>query len=95
VIVTVALNAAVDLTYRLPVVRGSDTNRVQQVGRRPGGKAINVARVLHALGRPVVVTGFAGGHTGSELRVRLAAADVPEAFSAPRSCAGSPAGPRS
>ncbi len=79
-ILTVALNPAVDLTYRLPVVRWSGTNRVQQVDRRAGGKAINVARVLRALGQPAVVTGFAGGHTGEELREGLTTAGVGDAL---------------
>ncbi|MDF9813897.1 hypothetical protein M2266_003128 [Streptomyces sp. SPB162] len=40
---------------------------------RPGGKGLNVARVLAALGHDTVVTGFAGGRTGEVLRERLAA----------------------
>ena len=33
----------------------------------PGGKGVNVARVIKRLGRPVVATGFAGGATGTRV----------------------------
>jgi 1-phosphofructokinase/tagatose 6-phosphate kinase len=32
-----------------------------------GGKGVNVARVLKALGQPVIATGFAGGPTGTRI----------------------------
>ncbi len=38
---------------------------------RPGGKGLNVARVLAALGHRVTVTGFAGGTTGDVVRAGL------------------------
>ncbi len=47
---------------------------------RPGGKGVNVARLLHALGEPAVAIGLAGGTTGALLRQRLAQAGVDEAF---------------
>ena len=43
-------------------------HRVPEVAERPGGKGLNVARVLAALGHRTVVTGFAGGRTGEVLR---------------------------
>jgi tagatose 6-phosphate kinase len=79
-IVTAALNPAADLTYRLPAVRWSETNRVAEVRSRAGGKAINVARVLSALGQPVTVTGFAGGRIGDDIRAVLDAAGINHAF---------------
>jgi tagatose 6-phosphate kinase len=72
VIITVTLNAALDVTYRVPSLRPHATHRVTHIAERPGGKGLNVARVLAALGRPAVVTGFAGGPAGAELRERLA-----------------------
>ncbi|MEU5161349.1 1-phosphofructokinase family hexose kinase [Streptomyces sp. NPDC020875] len=71
-ILTVTLNAALDITYRVPVLTPRATHRVSDVVERPGGKGINVARVLAALGRDTVVTGFAGGPTGTVLRKLLA-----------------------
>jgi tagatose 6-phosphate kinase len=71
VILTVTLNFALDVTYAAPRVRWRYTNRVSVVGRRAGGKGVNVARVLHALGRDAVVTGLAGGATGAAARAEL------------------------
>ncbi|MFI0165049.1 1-phosphofructokinase family hexose kinase [Streptomyces sp. NPDC017095] len=71
-ILTVTLNTALDLTYRVRSLRPHTSHRVAAVAERPGGKGVNVARVLAALGHPVTVTGFAGGGTGREIRDRLA-----------------------
>jgi tagatose 6-phosphate kinase len=77
-ILTITLNSALDLTYRLGAVRWHGANRVREVRCRAGGKGINVARVLHALGRDALVTGFAGGPTGEQVRADLAAAGLHE-----------------
>ena len=37
----------------------------------PGGKGVNVARVLKTLGQPVIATGFAGGATGTRIVEQL------------------------
>ncbi|MFK4145817.1 1-phosphofructokinase family hexose kinase [Streptomyces sp. NPDC004065] len=71
-ILTVTLNTAVDITYRVPSLRPHSSHRVSEVTERPGGKGVNAARVLAALGHEVTVTGFAGGTTGGELRGLLA-----------------------
>ncbi|MFE5901244.1 1-phosphofructokinase family hexose kinase [Streptomyces sp. NPDC056488] len=75
-IVTVTLNTALDLTYRVPALTPYASHRVTQVIERPGGKGLNVARVLAALGYETVATGFAGGATGAVLRDGLAATPV-------------------
>jgi tagatose 6-phosphate kinase len=80
VILTVTLNPALDLTYRVPALSPGGTHRVSDVAERAGGKGVNVARVLHALGEPVIATGLAGGRTGERIRELLAADGVPEAF---------------
>nr|WP_240969055.1 1-phosphofructokinase family hexose kinase [Streptomyces sp. HNM0575] len=69
---TVTLNTALDLTYRVPRLDVHGSHQVREVVQRPGGKGLNVARVLAALGHDTVVTGFAGGLTGRELRELLA-----------------------
>ncbi|MEU6809016.1 1-phosphofructokinase family hexose kinase [Streptomyces sp. NPDC046831] len=71
-ILTVTLNTALDITYRVPSLRPHASHRVTAVAERPGGKGVNVARVLAALGHEVTVTGFAGGGTGRLLRDLLA-----------------------
>ncbi|MEU9124340.1 1-phosphofructokinase family hexose kinase [Streptomyces sp. NPDC048506] len=79
-ILTVTLNAALDITYRVPRLRPHGTNRITEVSERPGGKGLNVARVLSALGHRTVATGFAGGGTGDALRALLADTDVTDAL---------------
>ncbi|MPZ83225.1 MAG: hexose kinase [Actinophytocola sp.] len=79
-ILTVTLNAALDVTYRVPVVQPGAEHRVEPGGTRAGGKGVNVARVLHALGHDTLVTGFAGGVTGLAIRTELDTAGIREAL---------------
>ncbi|MHC3469136.1 1-phosphofructokinase family hexose kinase [Streptomyces sp. 7R007] len=72
-ILTVTLNTALDITYRVGSLRPHAAHRVTEVTERPGGKGVNVARVLAALGHEVTVTGFAGGATGRVVQERLTA----------------------
>jgi tagatose 6-phosphate kinase len=57
-ILAVTLNPAVDITYRVSHLERGRSHRVEFVRERLGGKGINVARVLRALGREVLVTGL-------------------------------------
>ena len=68
-IVCVSLNPALDVTYRLdaPLELGG-TNRVADVALRPGGKGINVARVLGHVGKHARVVAPLGGATGERVR---------------------------
>lgn len=72
-ILTVTLNTALDITYRVRSLRPHTSHRVTEVTERPGGKGLNVARVLAALGHEVTVTGFTGGATGRIVQDRLTA----------------------
>ncbi|MET8078692.1 1-phosphofructokinase family hexose kinase [Streptomyces sp. NPDC005303] len=72
-ILTVTLNTALDITYRVRSLRPHTSHRVSDVTERPGGKGLNVARVLAALGHEVTVTGFTGGATGRTVQERLTA----------------------
>ncbi|MEU3217447.1 1-phosphofructokinase family hexose kinase [Streptomyces sp. NPDC006971] len=80
-ILTVTLNTALDLTYGVPELVPHASHRVSDISERPGGKGLNVARVLSALGHETVVTGFAGGSTGAVLRELLA--DLPSRAAVP------------
>jgi tagatose 6-phosphate kinase len=80
VILAVCLNFALDLTYTVDELRPHTTNRVTDVRSRAGGKGINVARVLDALGHEVVVTGFAGGRVGDAARAELRSAGLADAL---------------
>ncbi len=80
-ILVVSLNPALDVTHHVAGVDWSGVNRPQRVGTAPGGKGLNVARTLHALGAGVRVAGLAGGVTGEAVAAGLAAAGVPGTFS--------------
>ncbi|MFJ6052346.1 1-phosphofructokinase family hexose kinase [Streptomyces sp. NPDC092307] len=71
-ILTVTLNTALDVTYQVPRLLPHASHRVSAVTERPGGKGINVAQVLAALGHEVTATGFAGGPVGAVVRGLLA-----------------------
>lgn len=75
-IVVVCLNPAVDVTYAVGSLRPGASHRVAAVHRLPGGKGVNVARVLAQLGEPVTLCGFAGGGTGRWLRDALSSSGV-------------------
>ncbi|HET7648765.1 MAG TPA: 1-phosphofructokinase family hexose kinase [Gaiellaceae bacterium] len=66
-IVTVTLNAAVDRTLTVPNFQRGQRHRASAGVTLAGGKGINVARALKALGVPVVATGFVGGVTGTRI----------------------------
>ena len=71
-IYTVTLNPALDKTVVIPHFRADTVNRVTNVRMDPGGKGINVSKVLAELGEPSVAFGFAGGAAGQTLRRMLA-----------------------
>jgi tagatose 6-phosphate kinase len=67
-ILTVTLNAALDVTYEVAALRLGGSHRPTAAHVRAGGKGVNVARVLHALGHDTMVTGLVGGDTGAAIR---------------------------
>ncbi|MFI1723209.1 1-phosphofructokinase family hexose kinase [Streptomyces sp. NPDC020489] len=79
-ILTVTLNTALDITHRVRSLTPHASHRVLAVTERPGGKGLNVARVLAALGHEVTVTGFTGGATGRVVQELLTA--TPEVLDA-------------
>ena len=64
-IVTVTLNAAIDKTLAVPNFRLGRRHRAVEQTAMAGGKGVNVAGALKALGQPVIATGVAGGPTGT------------------------------
>ena len=79
-ILCVCLNPALDVTYGVTELTYGGTHRARVVGRRAGGKALNVARVLHQLGEPVLATGLAGGADGGAVLADLAELGVAAEF---------------
>jgi 1-phosphofructokinase family hexose kinase len=66
-ILTVTLNAAIDRTLAVPNFHVGRRHRAVEQTAVAGGKGVNVARALKALGRPVLATGTAGGGTGGRI----------------------------
>jgi tagatose 6-phosphate kinase len=77
VILCVGPSPAWDVTYHVERFREHASNRATAVSARAGGKAVNVARVLHGLGEPVTVLAPAGGPTGELFAADLHAAGLP------------------
>lgn len=76
-ILCVGLNPAIDVTYHVPKLAVGATNRVGRVDAQAGGKATNVARVLHQLGEPTRLLALAGGRTGVDFVADLQSSGVP------------------
>ncbi|MCG3174533.1 MAG: Tagatose-6-phosphate kinase [Myxococcota bacterium] len=66
-ICTLTVNPCIDITYEVLDLKKDDANRAVHVMRDPGGKGINVSRVLQRLGAPTLAIAVAGGHTGKLL----------------------------
>jgi len=80
VILTVTLNAALDVTYDVDAVVPRSTHRVRECRHRAGGKGVNVASVLSRMRVPVTASGFLGGRTGAEISADLDARALAHAF---------------
>ena len=63
-IYTVTLNPSIDYIVHLPAIELGEVNRIQQDFKLPGGKGINVSRILNELEVENTALGFLGGFTG-------------------------------
>ena len=79
-IVTVTLNAALDVAYQAEGLAWQATRDVTRVRHRAGGRGVAVARVLHTFGHEVLAAGLAGGATGELIREDLGRSGIPVAF---------------
>jgi fructose-bisphosphate aldolase class II len=75
-IVVVTPNPAIDVTYRVDEQVVGETQRVREAMRTPGGKGLNVARVLDSLGYDTVSVLPLGGSSGSWMSDAIAAAGL-------------------
>ena len=75
-ILVVALNPALDVTHHVAGADWGGVNRPVAVQARAGGKGLNVARTLRALGQAVTLTGLAGGRTGEAVVDGLAGTGI-------------------
>ncbi len=70
-ITVLSANASLDYTYEVESFRAGGYHHPSRSCVTPGGKGVNVARVLRALDNEVTVTGFAGGYTGDFITAEL------------------------
>ncbi|MBQ9196978.1 MAG: 1-phosphofructokinase [Clostridia bacterium] len=75
-IVTVTLTPALDKTVVLPGFRVDQVNRIESLRLDPGGKGINVSKVLRSLGTKSLATGILGGGTGKYIEDSLTALGI-------------------
>ena len=68
----VNLSPAIDVTYQMARLVPGESLRVERVMRTPGGKGVNVARVISAGGQEVELVVPLGGKSGDWLRSELA-----------------------
>lgn len=78
-IYTVTLNPALDKTVEIPSLTVDSVNRITTMRTDPGGKGINVSKVIQKLGSESTATGILGGNTGraicsalEEMKIRTA-----------------------
>jgi len=75
-IYTVTLNPSIDYHVRINHLKIGELNRAEETLYFPGGKGINVSRVLKRLGIDSVVLGYAGGFTGDFLKNALISENI-------------------
>ena len=70
-IYTVTLNPALDKTVEIPGMALDTVNRITEMRTDPGGKGINVSKVIAKLGGESCAAGILGGGSGKMLEKLL------------------------
>jgi len=76
-VLTVTLNPAIDVTWTVEALRVGETVRVRGVRSRSGGKGVNVAAVVRALGGDSLVVALTAAAGPDEFRTGLDALGLP------------------
>lgn len=63
-IISITPNPSIDISYFIDHFQQGQVHRVYNMAKVPGGKGLNVAKVLHILGAQTKCTGFIGGSGG-------------------------------
>ncbi len=79
-IYTCTITPSIDYTAYLPKFESGTLNRSEEVYYYPGGKGINVSRVLSRLGLKSRALGYAGGFTGRYIEEFLATEGIETDF---------------
>jgi 1-phosphofructokinase len=79
-IYTVTVNPSIDYIVQLPQLTLGAVNRMSYDTKLPGGKGINVSRILNQLAVKNAAWGFLGGFTGNFIQQQLAAEQMTADF---------------
>ena len=79
-ITTVTLNPAIDTIYFIEDFKEGRLFRAEKTIKSPGGKGLNVTKVLRQMGADVVATGIIGGKNGEWIQENLKKMDIKEEF---------------
>ncbi|WP_211745758.1 1-phosphofructokinase [Paenibacillus sp. Marseille-Q4541] len=79
-IYTVTLNPSIDYIVEVDNLQLGELNRMKRDLKLPGGKGINVSRVLKQLGAENTAMGFLGGFTGKFISDFLTEGSIPSDF---------------
>ena len=77
VIATLTMNPSIDQHIFIDRLVKEDAIRARDIRRDPGGKGINVSRVLRELGAPTVAFGICGGGAGYMVKSLLRGRGIP------------------
>ncbi len=79
-IITVTMNPSIDLTVDVDGLKLDDAIHMVGIHRDPGGKGVNVSRVVNTLGGPTIAYGFIGGDEGGNFSLLLAKEGILNSF---------------
>lgn len=79
-IYTVTINPSIDYIVQLNKLTLGEVNRMDYDTKLPGGKGINVSRILNELNQPNKALGFIGGFTGEFINSALEEVDINTQF---------------
>lgn len=70
-ILAITPNPSIDISYSLEDFRLGEIHKIQDQVKTPGGKGINVSKVLKLLGEDPLCAGFLGGQAGEYIEQEL------------------------
>ncbi|WP_341281954.1 1-phosphofructokinase [Paenibacillus sp. FSL H8-0537] len=79
-VITLTLNPSMDKTIMLQELKVGGLNRAEDIRLDPGGKGINVARIVHTFGASVTAAGFIAGGIGKRIIGELDRSGIHTAF---------------